>query len=340
MRKLLNTLYITTPESYLSKDGLNVVVSVKQKEIFRIPILNIEGIVTFGYMGASPGLMKLCADNGVSLTFLSPNGRFISRVQGPVKGNVLLRKKQYALSEDNTYTMHLSQLFIGGKIQNYRNILRRFIRDNGENTDVEEAAHSLLARKKELLRANNLNQLRGIEGDAANTYFKVLPHLIINQKADFPFEKRNRRPPKDAVNAMLSFTYTLIANDVAAALETVGLDPYIGFLHSLRPGRTSLALDLMEEMRAYLGDRLVLSLINRKQISIKDFCMQGNEGIVMTDSGKRTLLAAWQKRKKETIIHPYIGEKIPIGLLPYVQSMLLARYMRGDLDDYPVFLIS
>lgn len=340
MRKLLNTLYITTPESYLSKDGLNVVVSVKQEEIFRIPILNIEGIVTFGYMGASPGLMKLCADNGVSLTFLSPSGRFISRVQGPIKGNVLLRKKQYILSDDQVYTMHLSRLFIGGKIQNYRNILRRFIRDNGVNTEVEDAASLLLTRKNELLRAKDLDQLRGIEGDAANVYFGVLPHLILNQKVDFIFKGRNRRPPKDAVNAMLSFAYTLIANDVAAALETVGLDPYVGFLHSLRPGRTSLALDLMEEMRAYLGDRLVLSLINRKQICIKDFCMQGDEGIVMTDSGKKIFLSAWQNRKKEFIIHPYLGEKIPIGLLPYVQSMLLARYMRDDLDNYPVFLIS
>lgn len=339
MRKLLNTLYITTPESYLSKDGLNFVVSVKQNEIFRIPILNIESVVTFGYMGASPGVMKLCAENGVSLTFLSPNGRFVSRVQGPIKGNVLLRKKQYQLSDDKIYAMHLSQLFIGGKIQNYRNILRRFIRDYGTNIEVEDAASLLMMRKKELLRAKDLDQLRGIEGDAANVYFRVFSHLILNQNTDFVFKGRNRRPPKDAVNAMLSFAYTLIANDVAAALETIGLDPYVGFLHALRPGRTSLALDLMEEMRAYLGDRLVLSLINRKQISIKDFCIQGDEGIVMTDSARKIFLATWQNRKKELIIHPYLNEKVPIGLLPYIQAMLLARYMRGDLDDYPVFLI-
>ncbi len=340
MRKLLNTLYITTPESYLSKDGLNVVVSVKQQEVFRIPILNIESIVTFGYMGASPGLMKLCADNGVALTFLSPNGRFIGRVQGSVKGNVLLRKRQYKLSEDAEFSLDISRLFIAGKIQNYRNILRRFIRDYGVNDEVENAVNILQMRKKELFRIKDFNQLRGVEGDAANEYFNVLPHLILHQKDDFPFHGRNRRPPKDAVNAMLSFAYTLIANDVAAALETVGLDPYVGFLHTLRPGRTSLALDLMEELRAYLGDRLVLSLINRRQLCAKDFCIQGEECVVMTDAAKKIFLTAWQNRKKEIITHTYLNEKIPIGLLPYVQATLLARYMRGDLDNYPVFLIS
>lgn len=339
MRKLLNTLYVTTPESYLSKDGLNVVISVKQQEIFRIPVQNIEGIVSFGYMGASPGLMKLCVDNKVALTFLSPNGRFVSRVQGPTQGNVLLRTAQYKLSSDQEYALQLSKLFVAGKIQNYRSILRRFIRDHGNNTDVEEAARLLELRKKDSLRALNPDQLRGIEGDAANTYFGVLPHLIIHQKNDFVFTGRNRRPPKDAVNTMLSFVYTLIANEVTAALETIGLDPYVGFLHTLRPGRTSLALDVMEELRAYLGDRLVLSLINRRQVCIKDFISQGENGIVMTDSGRKTLLAAWQSRKKEMILHPYLNEKIPIGLLPYVQSMLLARYLRGDLDDYPVFLM-
>lgn len=340
MRKLLNTLYVTTPESYLSKDGMNVVVSVDKEEKFRIPIVNIEGIVTFGYMGASPGLMKLCSDNNVSLTFLSPNGRFISRVQGATKGNVLLRKTQYKLSDNDDFKLHISKLFIAGKIQNYYNILRRFIRDNGNNADVELAAKMLANRKKAVLKSMTLDELRGNEGEAANEYFGVFPHLILNQKEVFPFNGRNRRPPKDAVNAMLSFVYTLIANDVAAALETVGLDPYVGFLHSLRPGRTSLALDVMEELRAYLGDRLVLSLINRKQISGKDFLPQGENGIVMTDSAKKTFIGAWQSRKKEMITHPYLGEKVPIGLLPYVQSMLLARYMRNDIEDYPVFIIS
>lgn len=339
MRKLLNTLYVTTPEAYLSKDGLNVVMSVKQKEMFRIPVMNIEQIVTFGYMGTSPGLMKLCADNGVALSFLSPNGRFIGRLQGPVKGNVLLRKRQYELASQEDFAIRISRLFIAGKIKNYRNILRRFIRDNGADNNVVLMAKLLDERKQQVLDVSDFNTLRGLEGDAANAYFSVFSHLILNQNQYFKFTGRNRRPPKDAVNSMLSFVYTLIANDMAAALESVGLDPYVGFLHTLRPGRFSLALDMMEELRAYLGDRLVLSLINRGQIQPKDFIIQGEEAITMTDKGRKVLLTAWQSRKKELITHPYLEEKMPIGLLPFVQSQLLARMLRGDIDDYPVFLI-
>ena len=339
MRLLLNTLYVITPEAYLSKDGLNVVVSVKQNEIFRIPIHNIEQIVTFGYMGASPGLMKLCADNNVSLTFLSPQGRYICRLQGPTQGNVLLRKSQYKNSDESNYVLHLCKLFIGGKVQNYRNILRRFIRDNGENHCVENAAEYLQRCKLRVFNADNIDTIRGIEGEAATKYFGVFSHLLLNQKEDFKFEGRNRRPPNDAINAMLSFVYTLICNDTVAALETIGLDPYVGFMHTLRPGRPSLALDVMEELRDYLGDRLVLSLMNRKQISIKDFVKQGDDGIVMTDSARKIILSAWQSRKKEQITHPYLNEKVSIGLLPYIQSMLLARFIRKDIDDYPVFLI-
>lgn len=339
MRKLLNTLYVTTPEAYLSKDGQNVVVSVNQEEVFRIPAINIEGIVTFGYMGASPGVMRLCADSGISLTFLSPQGRFISRMQGSVKGNVLLRKKQYQLSDDFKWSLHISRLIIGGKIQNYRNVLKRYIRDYGENDAISNALTIIEQSKRDTLQAKDKSSLMGYEGIASNAYFDVLPVLILNQKEDFPFHGRNRRPPKDAVNAMLSFAYTLIANDTSAALETVGLDPYVGFLHTLRPGRTSLALDIMEEFRAYLGDRFVLSLINTKQITAGDFQSQGENGIVMTDKGKKTFISAWQTRKRETITHPYLNEKIELGLLPYVQAMLLARYIRQDIDDYPVFLI-
>lgn len=339
MRKLLNTLYITTPEAYISKDGLNVVVSVHQEEIFRIPAINIEGIVTFGYMGASPGVMKLCCDNGISITFLSPNGRFISRVQGATKGNVLLRKRQYQLSDDDGWSLHISKLMIGGKIQNYRSILRRYIRDYGANDAISQAVYVLENAKRDALNARDKAMLIGYEGMASNVYFDVLPVLILNQKTDFLFHGRNRRPPKDAVNAMLSFAYTLIANDVSAALEAIGLDPYVGFLHTLRPGRTSLSLDLMEEFRAYLGDRFVLSLINKRQITIKDFLFQGENGVVMTDRGKKVFVSAWQNRKREVIIHPFLNEKVEIGLLPYVQAMLLARYIRNDIDDYPVFLI-
>ena len=338
MRKLLNTLYVTTPEAYLSKDGMNVVISTKQQEMFRIPVINIESIVTFGYMGASPGLMKLCTDNGVSLTFLSPNGRFISRVQGQTKGNVLLRKAQYQLADNEQWSLHIAQLFVAGKIQNYRNVLRRYIRDYGDNADVEAAAKALDFEKRKALRSPDKTELMGIEGQAANLYFSAFPNLILQQKEDFPFAGRNRRPPKDAVNAMLSLAYTLLANDTAAALETVGIDPYVGFFHTLRPGRTSLALDVMEEMRAYMGDRFVLSIINKRQITSNDFLYQGEKGVTMTDKGRKTFLTAWQNRKKETIIHPYLNEKVPIGLLPYVQAMLLARYIRNDIDDYPVFI--
>lgn len=339
MRKLLNTLYVTTPESYLSKDGMNVVVSVNQVETFRIPIINIEQIVTFGYMGASPGLMKLCADHHVSLTFLSPNGRLIGHFQGPIKGNVLLRKRQYELSSDEAFSLHISRLFIAAKIRNYRSILRRAIRDNGPNAHLEAMARLLDQRRKQVLDATNFNVLRGLEGDAANAYFSVFSHLILQQKDSFPFVCRNRRPPKDAVNAMLSFVYTLLANDTAAALESVGLDPYVGFLHTLRPGRCSLALDVMEEFRAYMGDRLVLSLINKGQIHAKDFIIQGEDSITMTDNGRKTILTAWQTRKKEQIMHPYLNEKVSVGLLPYVQSQLLTRMIRDDISDYPVFLI-
>jgi len=290
-------------------------------------------------MGASPGLMKLCSDNNVSLTFLSPNGRLIGHFQGPIKGNVLLRKRQYELSSQVDFALHLSRLFIAAKIRNYRSILRRAIRDNGADENLETIAKLLDQRRKQVLEASNFNELRGLEGDAANAYFSVFSHLILQQKDNFSFVCRNRRPPKDAVNAMLSFAYTLLANDTAAALESVGLDPYVGFLHTLRPGRCSLALDLMEEFRAYLGDRLVLSLINKSQIRLHDFIVQGEDGITMTENGRKILLTAWQMRKKEEIMHPYLNEKIPIGLLPYVQSLLLARMIRGDLEDYPVFLI-
>ena len=339
MRKLLNTLYITNPESYLSKDGQNVVVSVKQQEVFRISVLNIESIVTFGYMGASPGVMKLCADSGIGLTFLSPHGRFVSRIQGQVRGNVLLRKAQYHLSEDEESSAMIARVCIAGKIQNYRSILRRYERDYGDNPKIERVVTDMDRAKRLVLSTVDKEMIRGLEGEAASAYFDVFPHLIINQKVDFPFNGRNRRPPKDAVNAMLSFAYTLLTNDVTSALETVGLDPYVGFFHTLRPGRASLALDMVEELRAYMGDRFVLSLINRKQISKSDFMFQGDEGIILTDNGRKAFLTAWQNRKKEIITHPFLNEKISIGLIPFAQAMLLARCVRGDLDDYPVFLI-
>ena len=339
MRKLLNVLYITRPEGYLKKDGLNLVVFVGDEEIFRIPIHNIEGVVSYGYMGASPGAIKLCVDNKVSLSFHTPSGRFIARAQGPTHGNVLLRKRQYHLSEDEEFALSLSRIMIAGKIQNYRYIIRRTIRDNGANEELEYAAKRLEWQKKEALRAENAGALRGIEGVAASEYFNVLPQMIIQQKNDFPFEGRVKHPPVGRVNVLLSFAYTLIANEMTSALDSVGLDPYVGFLHTLRPGRASLALDMMEELRAYLGDRLVLSLINRRQITAHDFIQQSDDSTVLSDNGRKTIITAWQERKKTEIMHPYLGEKIPIGLLPHAQAMLMARYLRGDIDNYPVFIL-
>lgn len=338
MRKLLNTLFVTTPEAYISKDGQNVVISLNQREIFRIPALNLEAIITFGYMGASPGVMKLCCDNGIALTFLSPSGQFIGRLQGPVKGNVLLRTRQYQIANDPNQALPIAKICIAAKIQNYRNILRRFIRDYGQNDPVTAAADALDNFKRQALHTSDAQSLIGIEGIASNAYFAVLPHLILQQKADFPFSGRNRRPPKDAVNALLSFAYTLITHDMTAALESVGLDPYVGFLHALRPGRTSLALDLIEELRAYLGDRFILSLINKRQITPAHFIQQA-QTITLTDEGRKAIITAWQQRKRETITHPFLNQTIEIGLLPYIQAMLLARFIRTDIDAYPPFLI-
>lgn len=338
MRKLLNTLYVTTPESYLSKDGQNVVISVRQKETFRIPIINLEGIITFGYSGASPGLMKLCSENNVALTFLTSTGAYIGRFQGKTHGNVLLRKEQYNLCESEE-SLHAARIMISGKINNYRAIVMRFLRDHGSNFSIEQAAQSLEVLKRKALNASDKQTAMGIEGEAASVYFGVMDNLILNQKASFSINCRNKRPPKDPVNALLSFVYTLLSHDCAAALEAIGLDPYVGFLHSIRPGRTSLALDIMEEFRAYLCDRLVLSLINRKQITINDFILQGEDSILLTEAGRKSVLSAWQGRKKETIEHPFLHEKVEIGLLPYIQAMLLARYIRKEIDDYPVFLI-
>lgn len=339
MRKLLNTLYINTPDLYLSKDGNCVVASKDQKEIFRMPAINLESIVCFSYMGTSPGLMKLCVDNNIGLTFLSPQGKFLARIQGPTRGNVLLRTAQYRKADDKEFSLSVARLFISGKIQNYRNILRRALRDNGENPLIDAASAQLAVKRDQALRASSPDELRGIEGEAASDYFGVFNELILRQKEVFKFNGRNRRPPRDEVNVLLSFVYTLIANDMTSALETVGIDPYVGFFHTLRPGRPSLALDMMEELRAYLGDRVVLSLINRQQVNGRSFVRQSDDMILLTDDARKDILKVWQERKKDEITHPYLQEKMPIGLLPYVQSQLLARYLRGDLDNYPVFLM-
>ncbi|MFH1118700.1 MAG: type I-C CRISPR-associated endonuclease Cas1c [Bacteroidota bacterium] len=341
MRKLLNTLYITTPGSYLSKDGENVVVKVENEEKFRIPVHNIEGIVCFGYMGASPSLMAMCSERNIGLSFLTDHGYFLGRVSGPVSGNVLLRRKQYRMADDKVFCNEISRIIIAGKISNSRTVLQRALRDHpGEVNQVafEDAINSLSNKLKKALKCNDNSILRGIEGEAANTYFGLFDQLIVAQKTDFQFSGRNRRPPKDNVNAMLSFVYVLLLHEVRSALESVGLDPCVGFLHTDRPGRQSLALDMMEEFRPYIADRLVLSLINRKQINGKGFTSMDEGGILMNDATRKELLIAWQKRKQEEVNHPFLETSIPIGLLPYSQALLLARYLRGDIDNYPVFI--
>ncbi len=341
MRKLLNTLFVTTPEAFLSRDGENVVVKVENKERFRIPVHNIEGIVSMGFMGASPSLMSLCAERKVALSFVSEGGRFLGRVLGPVSGNVLLRRKQYRVADDEDAALELAKLFIAGKIANSKTVLQRALRDHQGVVNpvaLEEAVSTLSIKQKQVLIASNANELRGYEGESAMTYFSVFDQLILHQKDDFKMEGRNRRPPLDNVNALLSFVYTLLMHEVRAALESVGLDPCVGFLHVDRPGRQSLALDMMEEFRPFLADRLVLSLINRKQISKGGFVKQPTGGIIMDDSTRKEVITAWQKRKQEEITHPFLEERIPIGLLPYSQALLMARYLRGDLDNYPVFL--
>lgn len=338
MRKMLNTLYVTTPEAYISRDGEDVVVSVDKEERLRVPIINLEGIVTFGYMGASPGVMKLCVDHGVALTFLTPGGRFIATLAGPTRGNVLLRREQYRVADDAESALHIARIMIAAKIKNGRATLQRYTRDYGADPEVEAVIHAMAASKKQALRATDMDSLRGFEGEAANAYFGVFDRLIVQQKDGFSFSGRNRRPPRDPVNAMLSFAYTLLASDVSAALETVGLDPCVGFQHTMRPGRKSLALDLMEELRAYMADRFVLSLINRRQIDASGFAAQ-DDCVTMTDAARKAFIKAWQLRKRDQMTHPFMGDKISLGLLPYAQAMLLARHLRGDIDDYPAFCL-
>lgn len=341
MKKLLNVLYVSTPDSYLSLDGENIVISIEGSEKFRIPLHNIESIVCFGYMGASPALMGFCAEKGVGLCFLSPYGKFLAHVSGGVHGNVLLRKKQFCISDIENECTAVAVNCITGKLINSRVVIDRGIRDHAEQVDVdalEKASSYIKSSAARLQNCKTLDEIRGIEGDCAKTYFGVFDELILQQKDSFFMHDRNKRPPTDNLNALLSFLYTLLAHDIQSALETVGLDPYVGFLHRDRPGRASLALDIMEEFRAFFVDRLALSLINRKQITAKGFTTKESGGVLMDGDTRKDVLTAWQKRKQEDITHPFLKEKISIGLLPYVQALLLARYLRGDLDAYPPFL--
>lgn len=341
MKKLLNVLYVTTPESYLSLDGENIVILVESSPKFRIPVHNIESIVCFGYLGASPALMGFCAEKGVGLCFVSAYGKFLARVSGGVHGNVLLRKKHFRVADNENDCVSMALNCITGKLVNSRVVIERGIRDHADKVDVEalqKASDYIKNSTNRLQSCKTLDEIRGVEGDCAKIYFSVFDELILQQKDDFFMNNRNKRPPTDNLNAMLSFLYTLLAHDIQSALESVGLDPYVGFLHRDRPGRASLALDIMEEFRAFFVDRMVLSLINRKQITAKGFTTKESGGVMMDSDTRKEVLTAWQKRKQEEITHPFLNEKINIGLLPYVQSLLLARYLRGDLEAYPPFL--
>ena len=341
MRKLLNTLYVTSENSYLALDGENVVLFENKDELGRIPLHNLEGIVSFGYRGTSPALMGACAERNISLCYLTPQGKFLARVSGRIKGNVVLRQQQYDSSRDEAISLEIAKNCIIGKVYNARWVLERAIRDHSLQIDAEKvkAASNFLKDSLTFIQnSQSKDQLRGYEGEAASIYFGVFDQLILQQKKDFIFTGRNRRPPLDPVNAMLSFVYTLLTNMVTSALESVGLDPYVGYLHVDRPGRASLSLDLVEELRAVMADRFVLSLINRKMVTGKNFSRHENGAILMDDELRKRVLMEWQNRKKEMITHPYLQEKVEWGMVPYVQALLLARYLRGDLDGYPVFL--
>jgi CRISPR-associated protein Cas1 len=340
MKHLLNTLYITTQGSYLACEGQTVHVRVNRETKLKVPILNLGAIVCFGRVGVSPPLMGLCGRRKVTLSFFNLYGRFLARVHGPVSGNVLLRREQYRCADKESSCEMMARAVVSAKIANGRNVLLRAARDrpNDPNADSLTRAAGIMARSLEELRCPcTLEALRGIEGEAAKTYFGVFDHLIAAQKEGFFFQQRTRRPPMDNVNAILSFLYSLLANDLASALEGVGLDPAVGFLHRDRPGRMGLALDLMEEFRPILADRLVLSLINRQQITARGFRKTETGAVMMNDETRKEVLVAYQKRKQEEIRHPFLGETVAVGLLPHVQAMLLARHLRGDLDGYPPF---
>ena len=341
MRKLLNTLYVMTEDAWLSLDGENIVIEAEGRELGRFPLHGLEGIVCFSYRGASPALMGACSERGIDLCFFRPGGRFLARVCGGVRGNVLLRKTQYRVSEDAAASLDIGKSMLIGKLYNARWVLERATRDHPLSVNLEKLKAASAMLKASLSRveaADSAESLRGIEGAAAAEYFGVFNELILNGEEAFVFHGRSRRPPLDCVNALLSFAYALLANNCASALESVGLDPCVGFVHTDRPGRESLALDLMEELRPVLADRFVLTCINNRVIQAQMFDHTESGAVRLNEAGRRAFLKAWQERKKEVLTHPFLKEKLPWGLLPFVQALLLARFLRGDLDAYPPFL--
>ena len=341
MRKLLNTLYVMTESCYLTLDGENIVIQDGEKTMGRFPLHTLENIICFTYKGASPALMGACAERKVGMSFFSPRGAFLARVVGKEYGNVLLRKEQYRISDNDGKRLGYAKNMIVGKVYKGRWSIERTLRDHRYRVDAERlkgVSKGLYDTLPQIDGATRLDELRGIEGKAAEQYFSVFNDMILNQKEDFIFTRRSRRPPLDNINALLSFAYTVLAGECANALSSVGLDPYVGFMHGDRPGRSSLALDLMEEMRPILADRFVLTLINMKTIQAVHFEKHKDNAVFLNDDGRRVFFSAWQNHKKESLTHPYLKEKIVWGLVPYVQALLLARTIRGDVEEYPPFL--
>ena len=340
MKKLLNTLYVTTADTYLHLEGETVVVSTNEKKLAQIPLLNLTNIVCFNYKGVSPALMGSCVERGIGICFLTPFGKFLARVEGPLRGNILLRETQRNLADDIERAVEVARSFLQAKVFNCRWTLERTLRDHPQRVDKIKMAAAIASQKSNLEKlkcAGDMGVLRGIEGIAAKDYFGVFNQMILKNEDIFRFADRNRRPPTDPVNALLSLTYTLLGNEICGALECVGLDPYVGYLHQKRPGRQSLALDFLEEFRAPLADRFVLTQINLGKVTESDFEYKENGTVLLNDSGRKRFLSAWQERKKEMIRHPYLNEKIEWGMVPYVQALLFARWLRGDLDAYPPF---
>ena len=341
MRKLLNTLFVTSEDIYLTLDGENVVANREKEVLARYPLHTLSGILCFSYPGASPALMGACAERGISLSFCTPRGKFLARVSGENNGNVLLRRTQYRIADNPEQSCRFARNMIFGKLYNARWSIERTRRDHGLRLDEEklsDASRKIQNLLPDVLKETSLDSLRGLEGTGATAYFGVFDEMILNQDDAFTFQSRSRRPPLDPVNAMLSFAYALLSNDCASALESVGLDSYVGFLHRDRPGRSSLALDLMEELRPCMADRFVLTMLNNRKLKPADFDWRENGSVTMKDDARRIFLKSWQEKKRDAITHPYLGEKIPWGLVPYVQALLLARTLREDLEEYPPFL--
>ena len=341
MRRLLNTLFVSSPDLYLALEGENIILKREQEIVARYPLHTLSSIISFSYLGASPALMGACARRQIGLSFCKPSGRFLARICGESNGNVLLRRTQYRWADDEELSCQVARAMIGAKVYNCRWSIERTLRDHGlrVNKDhLQEVSQQLKSLLQPIAQTTDLDSLRGLEGGAANIYFCIFEELILGDRLLFAFIGRNRRPPLDPVNALLSFAYTLLASDCASALESVGLDAYVGFLHRDRPGRRSLALDLCEELRPCLAERFVLTCINNRIFKRDDFEFQPTGAVLLGDDGRRLFLRRWQERKQETLTHPYLQEKIPWGLVPYLQALLLARYLRGDLDAYPAFL--